>query len=136
MKRHPACDLDEWECRAPACSCSVIVNNVLTSIHGMSREQVMEATAKRHVQHVCQDEDCFVCNGGLSWCTVCGGAEASMPAECPGDMMTQYQQDEIQGGRLNFKDGAWQCSGHVASARDPKICGRCGVHIDELRPEE
>ncbi|CDX20115.1 hypothetical protein MPLA_1190066 [Mesorhizobium sp. ORS 3359] len=27
------------------------------------------------------------------------------------------------------------CPGHVASADDPKICGRCGVHIDELRPE-
>tara|TARA_R110002020_G_scaffold34066_35_gene103986 strand:- start:14891 stop:15118 length:228 start_codon:yes stop_codon:yes gene_type:complete len=27
------------------------------------------------------------------------------------------------------------CSGHVASASDPKICGRCGVHIDELRPD-
>jgi hypothetical protein len=28
------------------------------------------------------------------------------------------------------------CPGHVASASDAKVCGRCGVHIDELRPEE
>lgn len=28
------------------------------------------------------------------------------------------------------------CPGHVASDSDPKICGRCGVHIDSLRPEE
>ena len=28
------------------------------------------------------------------------------------------------------------CSGHVASAADPKLCGRCGIHIDELRPDE
>lgn len=25
------------------------------------------------------------------------------------------------------------CEGHVASERDPKVCGRCGLHIDSLR---
>lgn len=25
------------------------------------------------------------------------------------------------------------CPNHVASEHDPKICGRCGIHIDELR---
>jgi hypothetical protein len=28
------------------------------------------------------------------------------------------------------------CPGHVASERDAKICGRCGIHIDSLRPDE
>jgi hypothetical protein len=28
------------------------------------------------------------------------------------------------------------CPGHVASAADPKVCDRCGIHIDELRVEE
>jgi hypothetical protein len=28
------------------------------------------------------------------------------------------------------------CPGHVASPGDPKTCGRCGVHIEELRPLE
>jgi hypothetical protein len=27
------------------------------------------------------------------------------------------------------------CPGHVASDGNPKVCGRCGVHIDSLRPE-
>jgi len=27
------------------------------------------------------------------------------------------------------------CPGHVASADDPRVCGRCGVHIDSLRPD-
>lgn len=27
------------------------------------------------------------------------------------------------------------CPGHIASAEDPKMCDRCGVHIDSLRPE-
>lgn len=25
------------------------------------------------------------------------------------------------------------CPGHVASHKNPKVCGRCGIHIDELR---
>lgn len=98
----------------------------------------------KHVQHKCDEEGCCVCEGGLAWCTVCGGAEASMPTECPGVKMTQGQQDEIQAGRIDFRGGQWcamakleeSCAGHVASKDDPKICGRCGVHIDELRPEE
>ncbi len=28
------------------------------------------------------------------------------------------------------------CPGHVASEFDPKICGRCGTHIDSLRPDD
>jgi len=32
--------------------------------------------------------------------------------------------------------GEEDCPGHVASEGDPKICGRCGVHIDSLRPPE
>ncbi|TPM06786.1 MULTISPECIES: hypothetical protein [unclassified Mesorhizobium] len=31
---------------------------------------------------------------------------------------------------------AIDCCGHVASADDPKICGRCGIHIDSLRPDD
>lgn len=26
------------------------------------------------------------------------------------------------------------CPGHVASKGNNKVCGRCGVHIDDLRP--
>ncbi|WP_027517827.1 hypothetical protein [Bradyrhizobium sp. WSM1417] len=28
------------------------------------------------------------------------------------------------------------CPGHVALALDPKVCAKCGVHIDSLRPPE
>lgn len=28
------------------------------------------------------------------------------------------------------------CPGHIASGIDPKVCGRCGVHIDSLRPPD
>ena len=28
------------------------------------------------------------------------------------------------------------CPGHIASENDPKVCGRCGTHVDSLRPPE
>ncbi len=28
------------------------------------------------------------------------------------------------------------CPGRVASELDPKVCGRCGTHIDSLRPDD
>ena len=28
------------------------------------------------------------------------------------------------------------CPGHVATDHDPKVCARCGVHIDDLRPPD
>jgi len=28
------------------------------------------------------------------------------------------------------------CPGHVASQLDVKICAICGIHVDELRPDE
>lgn len=28
------------------------------------------------------------------------------------------------------------CPGHVASDHDPKVCARCGIHSDSLRPPE
>lgn len=28
-----------------------------------------------------------------------------------------------------------ECPGHVGSKHDAKVCARCGVHIDSLRPD-
>ena len=28
------------------------------------------------------------------------------------------------------------CSGHIASAANAKVCDRCGIHIDALRPDD
>lgn len=55
-----------------------------------------------HVLHECGSEDCFVCRGGLALCTVCGGAEASMPTACPGRQMTSVELDDVQAGRLDY----------------------------------
>lgn len=47
MKRHPDCELDEWECRAPACSCSVIIDNVMVSMHSEEYRQWKAKAEKR-----------------------------------------------------------------------------------------
>ena len=38
----------------------------------------------------------------------------------------------VRNGPYPFSEEA--CPGHVASAGDSKVCGRCGTHIDSLRP--
>lgn len=62
-----------------------------------------------HGPHDHKDPDdsdtCTACV--LSLCVVCGGAEASMPTECPGEKMTVEQSDAVQAGMLDFKDGKW-----------------------------
>lgn len=58
------------------------------------------------------------------------------PADCPACW-------QVKGGQLCSGEPACarritseeDCPGHVASRLDPKICGRCGVHIDSMRPE-
>ena len=60
----------------------------------------MDMTA--HTLHNCGAWDCRICEGGLSLCMVCGGAEASMPKECPGVEMTPEQADAVQSGDLDY----------------------------------
>jgi len=42
----------------------------------------------------------------------------------------------LDGGRRARNVLEENCPGHVASERDPKVCGRCGTHVDSLRPSE
>lgn len=37
---------------------------------------------------------------------------------------------------LAARDGTTECSGHVGSEADRKICSKCGIHIDDLRPDD
>lgn len=45
--------------------------------------------------------------GELFYCGVCGGAEASLPAECPGRRMTSAEEGRVQAGALDFRRGEW-----------------------------
>lgn len=44
---------------------------------------------------------------GLDSCTVCGGGEGSLPAECPGARMTADEQDAVYAGQLEYVRGRW-----------------------------
>lgn len=50
---------------------------------------------------------CQWCDGGLYLCTVCDGAEGSLPTECPGRKMTSLESDSVYAGQIDFKDGEW-----------------------------
>lgn len=55
----------------------------------------------------CENPHCNICVGGLAFCTVCKGAEASLPTECPGRPLNATEEAEIMAGELNFRDGKW-----------------------------
>lgn len=41
---------------------------------------------------------CMVCEGNLTLCLTCGGAESSLPTDCPGRMMTDEEADLVADG--------------------------------------
>ena len=45
---------------------------------------------------------------GLAHCKVCGGAEGSLPAHCPGVRMTHEQEQAVMEGCLSYHGGAWR----------------------------
>ncbi len=48
---------------------------------------------------------CCYCDGGLSFCTVCKGAEASLPTNCPGRPMVLFEINAVSNGTFDFIDG-------------------------------
>lgn len=44
---------------------------------------------------------------GLAHCTVCNGAECSMPTDCPGTKMGIDQADAVCDGDIDFINGKW-----------------------------
>lgn len=59
---------------------------------------------------------CNWCDGGLAFCLVCKGAEADLPKDCPGYMMTEDQRRRVQDGWVNFKGGQWVALGKTDNA--------------------
>jgi hypothetical protein len=51
--------------------------------------------------------DYEVRDDGLDSCTVCGGGEGALPAECPGARMTADEQDAVYAGQLEYVHGRW-----------------------------
>jgi hypothetical protein len=64
----------------------------------------------KHIYEIhenCEIHNCIICDGGLKICTVCNGAEATLPAECPGTKMTEEQQNKIQAGEIDYLSDRW-----------------------------
>lgn len=67
----------------------------------------------KHLLHENHNCECIVCKGGLALCERCGGAEASMPTDCPGRKLTADESDMIQAGNLDYKDGKFIVLGEL-----------------------
>lgn len=66
--------------------------------------------ARNHtlIKHTdCQVNNCIYCDGGLSYCTVCTGAEGSLPTECPGRKLTDDEESLVASGVKDYVNGKW-----------------------------
>lgn len=67
-----------------------------------------QSTNRKHVLYETADKDRpeWICDGNgevvLSLCRVCGGAECSLPTNCPGRCLTLKESDLICAGELDF----------------------------------
>lgn len=61
-----------------------------------------------HADHEPDSAECrMICDGGLSCCMVCRGAEGALPTECPGVPMTRQESEAVYAGTLDYRGGAW-----------------------------
>ena len=55
----------------------------------------------------CDNPRCNFCEGGLAYCTVCKGAEGSLPTECPGEPMDSETENLVYNEAVDFIGGKW-----------------------------
>jgi hypothetical protein len=60
-----------------------------------------------HGQACNRTGSCFICDGGLVLCELCGGAEGSLPTHCPEVTMGEELEDQVYNGALDYRNGAW-----------------------------
>ena len=64
---------------------------------------------RKHTYYKCPGghwgEPCMYCDGGLSRCTTCGGAEGSLTEHCCGRRMTDAEEAAVYRGDLDFRAG-------------------------------
>ena len=73
----------------------------------------------------CDRLHCQFCEGGLAFCEKCKCGEGTLPSQCPGEPVSEEQQQNIYAGASDFRDGKWRAapSGSVSSHYD----GRPGL---------
>jgi len=69
----------------------------VTNDRGNGNFDIKPCKQTGHAYHQREDD--------LRHCAQCGGAEASMPTMCPGRMMTELEQHDVQHGTLDFSRG-------------------------------
>lgn len=51
---------------------------------------------------------CVICDGGLSICSVCNGAEGQLTTDCCGRKLSQDTLNAVYEGRINYRNGEWK----------------------------
>ncbi len=60
----------------------------------------------RHLYAHCTREECYgchLCAGGLAVCQTCGGAEGSLPTDCPREWMGAEREEAVYAGLLDYR---------------------------------
>lgn len=67
-----------------------------------------------HVWYKCEcyQTGCQFCDGGLGYCTVCGGAEGSLLPECPGRKLSYEEHEQ------NYRDNLARWAREAEEARE------------------
>lgn len=69
-------------------------------------------------QDQCMEGRCMFCDGGLAMCTVCHGAEGTLPTDCPGVPMTGEQEQAVWRQEMDFhRRHGWLHGTFVRSGR-------------------
>jgi len=66
---------------------------------------VTQHTLVKHTD--CEKPFCPICEGGLALCSVCGGAEGTLPTHYPGRRLTDDEEASIMNGSRDYEDGHW-----------------------------
>lgn len=56
----------------------------------------------------CQRNCCNVCDGGLTICARCGGAEGSLTTHCPGEPVSFDRDQNVYDGKIDYYQGQWR----------------------------
>jgi len=64
-----------------------------------------------------REGSCWICEGGLFLCRVCGCLEGGLATECPGYRVSADDHDAIYAGEIDFIGGRW-VAGHRNYAMD------------------
>lgn len=65
----------------------------------------------KHKWHRCKEPNCQVCQGGLAYCVVCGGAEGELTIDCCGRRLSEEVRHKVFYGEVDYtrSQGWFRC---------------------------